>query len=355
MPTKLQRWTDLIAALLARRYPITFDHLASEVPAYAAGLDPAQRETVKRMFERDKDELKAFGIHIEVRTFDEGESTGYRYLLSPKRFYLPFVTLSQGGTHVERPEGYRALPDLQFEPHEIEILVHALKRLDTLGDPLLREDAGAALAKIAFDLPTLPRTPIDVTILGDDRVRPATFDALAQALRQRKSVFFEYRSPHSDVGAPRQVRPYGLFFIHAHWYLAGFDEDRDAVRNFRVSRMAGLKVNSAQPHTPDFEIPADFRLQEHAQSRAAWDLGDAEPIMAVVQFTGASGAARAAASGGDTVEGGDDLRRFRLRRLHTFARWVLSFAGEAVPLSPPALVNTWRTLAQDTLRIYERR
>src|SRR5688572_4725987 len=124
MPTKLQRWTDLIAALLARRYPITFDQLAGEVPGYAVGLDAAQRETVKRMFERDKDELKAFGIHIEVRTFDEGESTGYRYLLSPKRFYLPFITLSQGGMHVERQEGYRALPDLQFEPHEIELLVH---------------------------------------------------------------------------------------------------------------------------------------------------------------------------------------------------------------------------------------
>lgn len=31
--SKLQRWTDLIAPLLARQYPITFDDLAHEVPA----------------------------------------------------------------------------------------------------------------------------------------------------------------------------------------------------------------------------------------------------------------------------------------------------------------------------------
>ena len=351
MASKLQRWTDLIAALLAHRYLVTFDQLAREVPAYAEGLDPAHKESVKRTFERDKEELKAFGVPIDVVTLDEGESAGYR--LNAKRFYLPYVILSRESHRPEKPEGYRALPEIEFDPDEIETVLLALERLDALGDPMLREDADAALAKIGFDLPMLPTPSIDVTILGDDRVPPATFDALAQALRRRKRVMFGYRSPADGVGASRRIRPYGLFFIHAHWYLAGFDEDREAVRNFRVSRMSAVKANKAQLQTPDFDIPADFRLQQHAQSRSAWELGDAPQTMAEVQFTGLGGAARAAASDGEAVDGREDVRRFPVRRLDTFARWLLSLGGEALPLSPPGLVGTWRRMIRETLKIYD--
>ena len=48
---KLQRWIDLIGALLCRHYGATFEELAREVPAYAASRDPRARE---RMFEGDK-------------------------------------------------------------------------------------------------------------------------------------------------------------------------------------------------------------------------------------------------------------------------------------------------------------
>ena len=353
MHSKLQRWTDLIAALLARTYPVTFDQLAREVPAYADGLDASLKQTVKRAFERDKDELKAFGVPIEVVSIDEGENTGYR--LNPKRFYLPYITLARESARPERPPGYRAIPETEFEPDEIETLVHALKRIDALGDPMLQDDASAALAKIAFDLPMLPAAPVDVMILGSDRVPPDIFDALSHALRRRKSATFSYRAPATGVNTPRTVRPYGLFFVHAHWYLAGFDPERDAVRNFRVSRMADVKVNKAQPQTHDFDIPATFRLQEHARSRVAWDLGDGVPLTAEVRFTGSSGAARAAASSGDAVEGADDVRSFAVRRLDTFARWLVSLAGEAVPLSPPELVTAWRDLTRRTLELYDHR
>jgi len=35
-PSKVQRWTDLLAALLIRRFPAPFDELARDIPAYSA-------------------------------------------------------------------------------------------------------------------------------------------------------------------------------------------------------------------------------------------------------------------------------------------------------------------------------
>src|SRR5678816_4476764 len=75
---KLQRWTDLIAALLRRHYAASFEEIARDVPAYS---DPSKKkDAIMRMFERDKDELRSFGIAIDTVPFDdEGiESSGYR-------------------------------------------------------------------------------------------------------------------------------------------------------------------------------------------------------------------------------------------------------------------------------------
>lgn len=52
----------------------------------------------------------------------------------------------------------------------------------------------------------------------------------------------------------------------------------------------------------------EFRLREHAQSRAAWDLGDAEQQTAEVRFTGASGPVQAAMRDGEAVNGMADVR-----------------------------------------------
>ena len=92
---KIQRWVDLLAALLARRQPATFEELSRDVPAY---LDVKQSKAARmRMFERDKDELRAFGIPITSVVSADGETHGYK--LAPSNFYLPYLALlSEHGT-----------------------------------------------------------------------------------------------------------------------------------------------------------------------------------------------------------------------------------------------------------------
>src|SRR5919205_2123572 len=106
---KLQRWIDLLVALLRRHYPVPLEQLVTEVPAYAAGQTEATR---RRMFERDKDELREFGIPIETVTSEEGETVGYR--LRPRDFYLPYLALrAAGATRAPRKldrYGYPSLP-----------------------------------------------------------------------------------------------------------------------------------------------------------------------------------------------------------------------------------------------------
>jgi predicted DNA-binding transcriptional regulator YafY len=365
---KLQRWTDLLAALLRYHFPATFEQLARDVPAYSD--ESKKKDAVMRMFERDKDELRSFGIAIETIPLEEEETTGYK--LDRKTFYLPYLSLSaSGGKPASTPRkigklGYRALATLVVEPDELGIIAAAAARVKALGDPVLAEDADSAMRKLAFDLP-LPETPNydDESFVLREAVLPAyrmsvmapepaqnVFEMLNDALVRKKKINFDYHKMGSDSVSRRNVEPYGLFFLSSHWYLAANDLDKHELRNFRVNRISRVDVNAARSQSPDFDIPAGFNLREHARSKKAWELGDGAGEDAVVDFHNPTGAAKAAARLGVAIEGASDRRKFTIRRVDSFARWLLSFGGEAIPVSPPSLVDEFRNQVKEAHEIY---
>jgi predicted DNA-binding transcriptional regulator YafY len=155
----------------------------------------------------------------------------------------------------------------------------------------------------------------------------------------------------SDTTSVRTVEPYGLFFQSGVWYLAGRDTEKDALRNFRVSRMTDVKMNTSKAQSEDYGVPKSFRLTTHARSREAWEIGDGDAEEMIVEFSGESGATRAAAALGAPV-GKTKRRSFQVRRVDSFARWLLSFAGEARPVSPPSLVSAYAHAVRETLAVY---
>lgn len=350
-PNKLQRWTDLLAALLRRSFAVDFDTLRHEVPAYADAS--RSRDALMRMFERDKDELRSLGVPIDTVKDDDGNLAMYR--LATRQFYLPYLQLvADSGRQPKRPRGpgYQSLPVLAFEPEELDAVARAAHRVSALGDAALAHEAMTALRKLGHDLAMPAAARSGELIKLEQSVAPETLDEIADALRRHKRIRFWYRSMHRDEESERQVEPYGLAFISGHWYLVGRDVDADARRQFRVSRMRGLAVNATKAQSADFAVPADFDLATHARSRHAWELGDAEPEDVTLRFRVESGVTRPAMQLGEAVSGEPTMRRFRVRRPDTFALWVLGFAGEAEVVAPATMATRVQALAQATRARY---
>ena len=363
-PNKLQRWVDLLAALLGRHVPVSFDELAREVPAYAraAARDctPRERASIKRTFERDKRELRELGVPIEtVAIGDIGDDAGYR--LRNADFYLPYLSVAgrRGTTKPRRIDeyGYRALASLTFDADELRAVVEGAARAKQLGNGALDADVDSALRKLACDLPVHGVAAPNHIHIAQPRARAGTeaLDTLARALHARRRVVFDYHAFDHDHIARRTAEPYGLFFLNTHWYLAARDVEKSALRNFRVSRMSAVKPHSADKERPDYAIPAGFHLREHAQSRNAWELGDGEAIDAVVEFRGQSGATRAAAALGQPSTDDPGRRTFRVRRPDAFVRWLLSFVGEVIPVGPDGVVDAWRDQIRHLRAMYAER
>jgi proteasome accessory factor B len=372
--TKLQRWLDLIAFLVARKHPVSVDEVLEHVPSYASPLvtdDAKALEASRKMFERDKRDLRAFGIPIETVSFVVGGSDAQEgYRLERKDFYLPYLRLLEqagpaaGGRDAsdataEGSVGKRMLgvAELSIAPEEARDAREALEMIARLeASPFVRE-VSSALRKLAFDLPPQDTAPTLFVERPEVEALRQRLAVLTDALLARKRVAFEYHGIYRGETTQRDVDGYGMLFQRGNWYLIGYDHLREDMRVFRVERMDALAPNTKRPETPDYAVPADFVLSEYRR-REAWELGGEEaPIEARVAFRfprslwvdrNGFGEALLAAPDGASV------RSFRVHQVDPFLRWVLSQDGEARIVGPPELAGAYRDMVAEVAALYGR-
>lgn len=362
--TKTQRWLDLIALLLNRKLPLTVEQIMERIPAYAqaaAGGDATALATTRRMFERDKDELRAAGIPIETVRYEinYGLESLEGYRITRKDFYLPYLKVlwdTEGDGFPEMPRTYLALPEVQLTPDEIAPAMDALRHVSEMDDFPFADAAASAMQKLAFDVPYDEHAPPPVLPVGrggaDDLL--ARLRTLTDALLARKRVRFTYHGIARGEPTERDVASYGIFY-NRDWYLVGHDASRDAVRVFRVSRIEDPRPNTKQPRSADYEVPDGFDLQQYVD-RDAWELGEPGDSIEVDVLFSFPRSIRAERNGEGTLveERGPEgaVRRFRVSHPGPFLRWLLSVQGEAVIVRPENLREELRVMARDALTLY---
>src|SRR6266540_3594482 len=85
---KVERLVNLVALLLDTHRPLTLDQVAELVPGYEA-----TGESLRRMFERDKEELRGLGVPVERGPIDPwGSEEGY--FIDPNAYAMPRLDLA---------------------------------------------------------------------------------------------------------------------------------------------------------------------------------------------------------------------------------------------------------------------
>lgn len=234
---KVERLLNLVICLLHTRRPLLKEQIRRAVPQY----DQESDEAFDRMFERDKDELRALGI--------------------PLRGRLDPVFEDEMGYHIDRRE--YALPQIDFTPGEVAALSLAAR---TWTHASLAGTGAEALRKLAAGGVDTDAASAGPPLGIEPRVRAAepAFDAVHAAVLAAHPIAFDYRrgsgsSGSGGSGPPgrqrRHVQPWGLASWHGRWYLTGYDTDRDAPRIFRLGRIQGAVTRDGPAGS--YEIPAD--------------------------------------------------------------------------------------------------
>ena len=301
---KTERLFNLIALLMDARRPVTPDEIRSKIPGYG-GSDVAFR----RMFERDKEELREIGLPLERAGTDVWE-VEEGYLIRKERATLPEIDL----TADERAALWLAAQAWQGQavPGDPERALMKLSIASKEQDAV--EPAGGWIrASIDASQPVLAQ--------------------LLDAIARRKRVTFRYRGRSGGDVEERNVDPYALQHRGA-WYLTAFDHARGDVRHFKLDRVDG-KVEVAAGRQPDFDAPTTPSADV---PRGPWALDSAERArVAFAPETAWWVERRTGAERGIERDDGWVELEFPLSDRDMFSSWILGFAADAVVVAPDDL------------------
>lgn len=311
---KTERLLNLVICLLATRRYLTVDRIREAVPGY-----PESDEAFKRMFERDKDELRELGVPLETGTDSVwDDEPGYRI----------------------RRADYE-LPPISLEPDESAVLALAARVWQRAS--LAGAASGALLKLRAAGIDTGTATPPGIEPRVD--TTESSFPALWRAVRDRRPVEFDYRVAGDADPQRRRLEPWGVVSWHGRWYVTGHDRDREAVRVFRLSRIAGDVRSAGSAGT--VTVPGDADVRQIVVSGAQ----DTPRRTARVRIrTGAADGLRRAAS--RCVPDGDgwEIAEFGFDNPDRLAGFVAGFGADAAVVEPPdlrdAVVRRLRSAAQ---------
>ena len=305
---RAERLVNLVICLLSTRQYLSAERIRDAVPGYeAADGNKATDEAFKRMFERDKAELRDLGIPLE---------TGRN-------------------SHFDSEDGYRItrrdyeLPAIEFDAAEAAAvgLASRLWRSATLGEP-----ARNALIKLRAAGTDVQDASTPGAVPNLDTSDPS-LPALLEAARTARPVRFDYVKAGANDPQPRTLEPWGVLSWRGRWYVAGFDRDRDEPRSFRLSRITGAVEFLGT--AGEFERPEKVDLLEMIAGRR-W--GDERVARVRVTGSGAASLHRIAMSEADGV----------LEIMFSDARWlarqVASVGSAAQVLDPPDLIDAVREL-----------
>lgn len=293
---KTERQLNLTALLLDARRPVTGEQIRRSLYS-----DATSDEAFKRMFERDKNDLRRMGLSVEtaaIGAWDEG--------------YI-----------VRRDEA--TLPDLGLTAPEHAALMIAAEAWGegTLGMATPRM-AGRKLEAATGEPPPVP------WILPHVDLRSPNISILSDAIARRKVVEFTYRAHGASGSTKRIVEPHAIVFRSA-WYLTGFDRGREAVRHFKLDRVDGT-IKAARGDNPDFEEPAAIDISPVPDSDP-----ETEAIVAFDPDVAWWVERRAGSRHKGTREDGWELLSVTATDAERFVRWVIGFADQAEVLEPATL------------------
>ena len=235
MSRKSERLVNLVIALLATKRYLTKSEIFRTIEGYEGSS-----ESMERMFERDKDELRALGIEIEVSALDPlfDDEIGYRirfenYVMDHSGFTTSEIAYMSLAAQVWKEEALS------------EIAQHAMRKLSGLASPI--------------DISEIPAiAPVLINA-------PKYLNEIIDCISKRRTIEFVYLDSEMKTQS-RQVNVYSYFSFKGSWYFSGLDVRKMEIRTFKCDRIVGDV--SVSKGSKMYEIPEEYIPSTESEENA---------------------------------------------------------------------------------------
>ena len=296
--------------------------------AIAREIEVSDR-TVRRNIEFMRD---ALGAPI---AYDPSRK-GYHY--TDRNWSLPSIRISEGDLLG------LALAQMALQPYRGTPLGDHVQRLIDKLQAALPDEIEVHPSRLAslFRFSLGPVTPFD----------PEHWELLAQAARERRTVWMRYHAIYKDEVQERKVDPYLLRCYRGDWYLIGHDHRTGHIPIFNLARIRELRKTKKT-----FVVRDDF--DPEAYLRGTFQVSERPERHKVrIQFFDFAARLVAEKLWHPTQKlthrkDGSVVLEMTLADLDEVAAWTLSFGPAARVLAPAALRQQVAASAQQVVRQYQ--
>lgn len=247
----MSRADDRLQRLL-QVFPLMADEPQLSLDALAVRIGTDARTLRRDFHSLERDDVPAGFIEaIQVEIGTAGASMRSAHFKRPQRLTRPeLVALELGLGMLEQ----------ELPVDERAVVQEARRRLQQVSVPVVATVAGQRRGTESGGGSAGGGSPV----LEVEPARPRELGTLAtvhRALEQGVVVTLAYQRPDEAAATERRVRPYALVRADANVYLVAHCERAEALRVFRLDRVATAALTGEA-----FTVPADFRVEQVLQS-----------------------------------------------------------------------------------------
>jgi proteasome accessory factor B len=173
-----------------------------------------------------------------------------------------------------------------------------------------------------------------------------------KALMDETTLAFQYQKPQSPELETRCIHPWHMTLREDSWVLIGFDEDRQAVRNFLLTR-----IHDPEPSTVPFQRSADFNPIEYLSGSIGTFTGNSQITVRIHFDAFAAPYIKERhwhpSQHIEHQHDGSLVLQLNLNNLIDIQRWILTWGEHARVLDPPEFKERMLEIARKMCAQYE--
>jgi proteasome accessory factor B len=259
--SKVVRQLNLLIYVLKSSGSLSFSQIKENMDDYAS----ENEETSRKLFERDKKDLRAMGIPLAYNKSEDA------YSIESARFYIQKMTLSEE------------------EKCLLRVMINLL--LNTREFPIFQNELISSVQKLAAsgyyaieNAKSCPSYILTSQVRKLDNEFDSTLYSISAAIFDRQRLLFEYPSITDDKITSRHVDPLGMMFRDGTPYLIGYCHLRRSIRIFNIFRIENLKIVRISSEEISFTVPKDFKIEIYS-NREIWEFENEPSYTAVIRFS----------------------------------------------------------------------
>lgn len=181
------------------------------------------------------------------------------------------------------------------------------------------------------------------------KIQDGVFEAVLRATKLHRTLQIEYKTATALEFNLREFDPYHIICQKGSWYVLGFSYHSNAVRLYAMSRIRTCTLTEKT-----FQIPADFKLEEHIDPEMGVWSNSGEHFTVEIEFAKwlKTYVMERVWHKTQTIRENADgtvYLSFETNQIDQTVNWILSFAGGAKVLSPQVLKDSVKAAAQKIL------